>query len=89
MHKEQDINPFFHKDAGTCYEMLPRWYFDNEKAKCLQFVYSGCMGNANNFMSSDECNDKCISWGDDGIEVPITIKGNFTRIGAKCHSVRL
>ena len=26
-----------------------RWYFDTKQAKCLKFVYSGCLGNANNF----------------------------------------
>ncbi len=57
-------------DSGRCSDLLPRWYFDTKKAKCLQFVYSGCSGNANNFNSEYECNEHCFSWGDDYLYPP-------------------
>ena len=37
----------------------------------MQFTYSGCMGNANNFESEYECNRNCYSWGDDTLIPPI------------------
>lgn len=53
------------KDAGNCLDYMNRWYFDTKTGKCLKFVYSGCLGNANNFETEDDCQKKCFSWGDD------------------------
>jgi len=58
------------KDSGNCLDYILRWYFDTEKAKCSQFVYSGCMGNANNFGTENECQSNCFSWGDDVLIPP-------------------
>ena len=52
-----------------------RWYFDTKQHKCLKFVYSGCLGNANNFESENECNENCFSWGDDYLIPPPRIRG--------------
>ena len=50
--------------------MIPSWYFDNELQKCLEFVYSGCKGNRNNFESERECNNICVRSEHDYLTVP-------------------
>merc|ERR1712109_235171 len=62
------------KDPGNCKGTFPRWYFDTKQHKCLKFVYSGCLGNANNFESENECNENCFSWGDDYLIPPPRIR---------------
>ncbi|CAH0560031.1 unnamed protein product [Brassicogethes aeneus] len=46
-------------DFGLCQGYFSRWYFDTTKLKCLPFVYGGCRGNRNNFLTVDECNNQC------------------------------
>ncbi|XP_058811937.1 papilin isoform X2 [Topomyia yanbarensis] len=36
-----------------------RWYYDSERETCFAFIYSGCEGNRNNFLSYDQCRDYC------------------------------
>ncbi|GIY57999.1 hypothetical protein CDAR_284721 [Caerostris darwini] len=36
-----------------------RWYFDIQNQECYSFVYHGCSGNANNFLSYYECRITC------------------------------
>jgi len=62
------------KEPGNCKGTFPRWYFDTKQHKCLKFVYSGCLGNANNFESENECNENCFSWGDDYLIPPPRIR---------------
>lgn len=38
---------------------IPRWGFDAKSGKCIQFIYGGCGGNANNFQTQEECENKC------------------------------
>ncbi|XP_068096482.1 amyloid beta precursor like protein 2 isoform X2 [Hyperolius riggenbachi] len=45
--------------TGPCRAMFPRWYFDPEQKRCLQFVYGGCGGNSNNFDTEDYCMAVC------------------------------
>lgn len=47
------------KDAGSCFAVMPRWYFDAKAGKCFQFAYGGCMGNANNFHTHEDCKNTC------------------------------
>jgi len=48
-------------EEGTCDGNRPlsvtRWYFD--RGDCIEFVYSGCGGNSNNFMTRDKCLQRC------------------------------
>ncbi|KAK9875790.1 hypothetical protein WA026_009580 [Henosepilachna vigintioctopunctata] len=46
-------------DVGECVGSFNRWYFDSKKLICLPFIYSGCRGNRNNFLSVEECNNSC------------------------------
>ncbi|KAL3267359.1 hypothetical protein HHI36_011490 [Cryptolaemus montrouzieri] len=47
------------KELGECLGHFNRWYFDNEQQKCLPFVYTGCRGNRNNFLTAEDCNQSC------------------------------
>ncbi|XP_020788989.1 tissue factor pathway inhibitor 2 isoform X2 [Boleophthalmus pectinirostris] len=46
-------------DKGTCSASIPRFYYDARSRSCLQFLYSGCGGSSNNFVSRDSCMDVC------------------------------
>eukprot|EP00057_Strongylocentrotus_purpuratus_P032170 XP_786827.2 PREDICTED: uncharacterized protein LOC581748 [Strongylocentrotus purpuratus] len=46
-------------DPGSCGESLVRWGYDGETSSCLQFDFTGCLGNKNNFMSEDDCQSIC------------------------------
>ncbi len=45
--------------AGPCRAQLPRYYYDLDEDNCKKFLYGGCAGNQNNFLSESECLKKC------------------------------
>merc|ERR1719249_455607 len=48
---------------GDCDAAFPSYYFDKNTKSCQEFTYGGCGGNANNFMTEEECNnaaEKCV-----------------------------
>ncbi len=47
--------------GGDCASYLPMWFYDRERGRCLQFVYTGCGGNANRFETAEECEGRCAS----------------------------
>ncbi|KAK5647606.1 hypothetical protein RI129_002498 [Pyrocoelia pectoralis] len=50
---------FLPKVSGTCDGYYPKWHYDATQKTCSQFVYSGCLGNNNNFDTREECMDQC------------------------------
>ena len=46
-------------ERGNCYGYFHRWGFDSTTGKCVQFIYGGCGGNANNFETIEACEQKC------------------------------
>lgn len=46
-------------EPGPCNSRFDRWYFDSTSGQCSRFVYGGCKGNRNNFMSREECLNQC------------------------------
>lgn len=46
-------------EPGPCRGLVPRYFFDSRKQECRRFFYGGCFGNANNFKSIKECQDRC------------------------------
>ena len=44
---------------GNCRGHALRHYFHSDLKQCLPFVYSGCRGNRNNFLSESDCLSAC------------------------------
>ena len=57
--------------AGPCRGQVPRYYHDLATRTCQQFLYGGCAGNRNNFVSVAECEATCGGYGRDtcGLQV--------------------
>lgn len=49
------------KRPEPCFGKGPRFYFDDVIGQCLEFNYSECGGNANNFMTKEECEARCAN----------------------------
>ena len=45
---------------------------------CIQFQYSGCGGNGNNFLTDDSCLDQCVGGGDTGFSKVKDLRVIFT-----------
>ncbi|XP_023024840.1 extracellular matrix protein f-spondin [Leptinotarsa decemlineata] len=46
-------------DPGPCQGYYNRWWFDSTKLRCLPFIFGGCRGNRNNFLTEEQCMDTC------------------------------
>ncbi|KHJ42566.1 Kunitz/Bovine pancreatic trypsin inhibitor domain protein [Trichuris suis] len=46
---------------GSCRSNIKRFFYDFETKQCRAFTYTGCEGNANNFISAHACYEKCAS----------------------------
>ncbi|KAK7473996.1 hypothetical protein BaRGS_00034765 [Batillaria attramentaria] len=44
---------------GLCRGYFPRFFYNNRSGKCEEFIYGGCGGNANNFMTEEVCTEAC------------------------------
>lgn len=40
-------------DKGPCRQHNVRWFFDTTTRSCKEFIYGGCLGNYNNFETSE------------------------------------
>ena len=47
--------------VGSCSGRFTQWYFDSSSNECLEFYFSGCMGNANRFNSKEMCETQCAA----------------------------
>jgi hypothetical protein len=45
--------------TGRCYDSVKRWYFDGSVPGCVEFTFTGCDGNENNFESDELCLAAC------------------------------
>lgn len=36
------------------------WHYDSDRNVCSQFVYGGCLGNANRFEKIEDCQSQCV-----------------------------
>lgn len=53
-------NTCSHKpETGPCGALQVRYYYNPENNACGKFIYSGCGGNENRFLSMNECIDQC------------------------------
>uniref|UniRef100_A0A8C4Q2T8 BPTI/Kunitz inhibitor domain-containing protein n=1 Tax=Eptatretus burgeri TaxID=7764 RepID=A0A8C4Q2T8_EPTBU len=46
-------------EVGSCRALMYRWYFNPETRNCSLFIYGGCHGNKNNFVSRESCHAVC------------------------------
>jgi len=44
---------------GLCLAYFPRWFFNSKTGKCEKFIYGGCGGNKNNFLTKEDCEKTC------------------------------
>ncbi|KAL7846997.1 hypothetical protein SRHO_G00219770 [Serrasalmus rhombeus] len=47
------------KDSGPCFGMLQRYHYNSSLMACQKFIYGGCVGNQNNFVTEKECLQTC------------------------------
>lgn len=47
------------KHEGPCGRELPRWFYNSDTGRCEKFLYGGCSGNLNRFVSKTECEEGC------------------------------
>ncbi|KAM9380318.1 tissue factor pathway inhibitor [Phaethornis superciliosus] len=47
-------------DEGPCKALHLRYYFNIQSRECEIFEYGGCHGNENNFLTMEECQQKCV-----------------------------
>ncbi|XP_078677961.1 actinia tenebrosa protease inhibitors-like [Branchiostoma floridae x Branchiostoma belcheri] len=45
--------------VGICKAAVPRFYFNSAEKKCMSFVFGGCRGNGNNFVTMEDCESTC------------------------------
>ncbi|XP_019848705.1 PREDICTED: LOW QUALITY PROTEIN: uncharacterized protein LOC105316719 [Amphimedon queenslandica] len=47
------------KESGPCFAYFERWYYNERSGLCEKFIYGGCRGNNNNFMTLSNCLQTC------------------------------
>ena len=58
--KQGRVNCLKPKDQGTCRGIFERFYYNVQTESCEEFVFGGCGGNENNFLSREKCNSYCL-----------------------------
>ncbi|XP_069358566.1 uncharacterized protein [Maniola hyperantus] len=46
-------------DRGECTPRYPRFFYDSSESRCKMFMWSGCGGNGNRFLTRAECMMTC------------------------------
>ncbi|RMC18379.1 hypothetical protein DUI87_04265 [Hirundo rustica rustica] len=59
-------------DDGPCKAIHIRYFFNIKSRKCEVFEYGGCHGNENNFLTLEECQEKCVVTGQYPFSYPPT-----------------
>ncbi|CAK9292501.1 unnamed protein product, partial [Gordionus sp. m RMFG-2023] len=59
---DTDIPELCHlpSEVGSCFASLPRYYYNDTIGECMSFIYGGCLGNLNNFVNMDSCENTCV-----------------------------
>jgi len=55
-------------DVGFCRAFQERFYYDAADHQCKTFSWGGCLGNANNFATPEECMEACDKQEKSGIK---------------------
>nr|DAC80554.1 TPA_inf: conotoxin superfamily conkunitzin 3 [Conus magus] len=48
------------KVVGPCKAKFRSYYYDSDLDTCQMFIYGGCGGNGNRFLTKDACLNTCI-----------------------------
>lgn len=51
----------FQPDSGLCRAYFPRYFYNTTSDSCERFIYGGCGGNDNRFITAAECTENCYS----------------------------
>ncbi|XP_048876060.1 protein AMBP [Brienomyrus brachyistius] len=46
-------------DAGPCFAMFSRYFYNSTLMACQEFIFGGCLGNQNNFLTEKACLQTC------------------------------
>ncbi|XP_010746297.2 kunitz-type protease inhibitor 2 isoform X1 [Larimichthys crocea] len=46
-------------EVGPCRAAFQHWYYNRETGSCQSFIYGGCRGNKNNYMTKESCMTTC------------------------------
>ncbi|XP_047450606.1 kunitz-type protease inhibitor 2 [Mugil cephalus] len=46
-------------EAGPCRAALKHWFYNSETGSCQSFLYGGCRGNKNNYITEEHCKNTC------------------------------
>uniref|UniRef100_A0A3P9KSI1 BPTI/Kunitz inhibitor domain-containing protein n=1 Tax=Oryzias latipes TaxID=8090 RepID=A0A3P9KSI1_ORYLA len=49
-------------DRGPCRGKFERYFYNFRKGRCEIFIYGGCLGNQNNFLTEKECLQRCLPY---------------------------
>ncbi|KAJ3606549.1 hypothetical protein NHX12_026070, partial [Muraenolepis orangiensis] len=77
--EESDMYCLALPEVGLCRALFQRWHYNAAAGRCQEFVYGGCKGNRNNFLSDKECTKACATVKASCTEPPKT---------GPCHSNR-
>jgi len=50
---------FLQKVEGPCKGSYEEWFYDAQLRSCRQFLYGGCLGNGNRFLTKKDCEGVC------------------------------
>lgn len=56
---ERPVNCHLPLASGKCRDYSSRYYFNSFQKRCIHFVYTGCNGNPNNFLTWEKCHMEC------------------------------
>ena len=57
--KTSKADCFSRPDHGPCSAFSVRHYYDSQVGDCKKFIYGGCRGNGNNYVSESDCHNAC------------------------------
>ncbi|KAJ6663853.1 hypothetical protein lerEdw1_009933 [Lerista edwardsae] len=63
------------KVVGRCRASFPRWWYNVTSQVCQRFTFGGCRGNLNNFLTEEDCLQKCAPDGEEATDVPLPSQG--------------
>ncbi|XP_042365612.1 kunitz-type protease inhibitor 2-like [Plectropomus leopardus] len=52
-------------ESGPCLAYIPRLFYNSTSKRCEEFIYGGCRGNLNNFISVSVCLETCHRAGEE------------------------